>query len=445
MSELYAGFARTDITPPLGVSISGYFHERLADGVLDPLYASVVYFNDGKKEAFLINLDIIGINQKFMKLLRQAVADEVCCDFDGVFIECSHTHLGPAVAESSGIFKNQEYGKWLIKRVSDTALMAKQDSAKAEMYFTRGRVEDVAFIRRFRMKDGSVRTNPGWQNPNIDHALGCPDESSSLLMLKRERKSEIAIVNFQVHPDVIGGCKLSADYPHFVRDTYEKNVENSVCIYINGCQGDSNHIDVRLGKEDAGRSGYLRAEYMGKKIAMSVLANRLLAKKLCGCDINYGHEMINVKYNKGKPEELENALRIQKIHKETGSEDAASGTTGMRSVEIVAEAARIVRLMDYPEEKELCVTALSVGDVVFAGFPGEPFTKVGIDVKEKSPFVLTITACCANGYEGYYPVSSAYDEGGYEALTAQYVKGTAEQIIDSSLRIINSLKQQKGN
>ena len=440
MAELYTGFARTDITPPLGVSISGYFHERLADGVLDPLYASAVYLNDGKKGAILINLDIIGINQKFMMPLRQAVASAIDCETDGVFIECTHTHLGPAVAESSGVMKNEEYSKWLVKRIADTALMAKNDAVKSEMYYTRGRVEDVAFIRRFRMKDGSVRTNPGHQNPNIDHVLGKPDESSSLLMFRRENKSEIAIINFQVHPDVIGGCKLSADYPHFVRDTYEKNVENSVCVYINGCQGDSNHIDVRLGSGDVCLRGYPRAEYMGKKIAMSVLANRLLAKKLEGCNINYGHEIISVKYNKGKEDELENALKIYKIYRETGSEDAASGTTGMRSVEIVAEASRIVRLMDYPDEKELCITALSVGDVVFAGFPGEPFTQVGVAVKENSPFTLTMTACCANGYEGYYPVASAYDEGGYEALTAQYVKGTAEQVIDSSLRIINSLK-----
>ena len=69
----------------------------------------------------------------------------------------------------------------------------------------------------------------------------------------------------------------------------------------------------------------------------------------------------------------------------------------------------------------------------------------GLCVSYTYSLALTITACCANGYEGYYPVSSAYDEGGYEALTAQYIKGTAEQIIDSSLRIINSLKQQKGN
>lgn len=439
MSELYAGFARTDITPLLGVTISGYFHVRIADGVLDNLYASAVYFDDGRKSAVLIDLDVIGINQSFMKKLRQTVADRIGCEFDGVFIECTHTHLGPVVADSSGRVENEEYGTWLINRVADTALMAKNDAVKSEMYYTRGTVKDVAFIRRFRMKDGSVRTNPGWQNPDIDHVLGNPDESSSLLMIKRENKSEIAIINFQVHPDVIGGCKLSADYPGFVRKTYEKNVENSVCIYVNGCQGDSNHIDVRLGKDEV-RGGYKRAEYMGEKIAMSVLANRHLAKKLENGRISYGSECISVEYNKGRPEEIDEAVRINKIHKETGSEDAASGTTGMRSVEIVAKASRIVRLMDYPEEKQLHITALSVGDACFAGFPGEPFTDVGIAVKEKSPFTLTMTACCANGYEGYYPMASAYDEGGYEALTAQYKKGSAEKVIESSLRILSSIR-----
>ena len=77
---------------------------------------------------------------------------------------------------------------------------------------------------------------------------------------------------------------------------------------------------------------------------------------------------------------------------------------------------------------------------MFAGFPGEPFVEVGKEVKARSSFELTIPACCANGYEGYYPVKSAYDEGGYEVLTAQYTAGTAEQLIETSLEIINSLK-----
>ena len=111
----------------------------------------------------------------------------------------------------------------------------------------------------------------------------------------------------------------------------------------------------------------------------------------------------------------------------------------MRRVEMVAEACRIVNMMEKPDEKTLPLTALSVGDVVFAAFPGEPFTDVGRGIKENSKFTLTIPMCCANGYEGYYPMQRAFDEGGYEALTARYVAGTAEKLIEASTEIVNSL------
>ena len=35
MNALKAGFGRVNITPPLGVGLMGYFHERISDGVLD--------------------------------------------------------------------------------------------------------------------------------------------------------------------------------------------------------------------------------------------------------------------------------------------------------------------------------------------------------------------------------------------------------------------------
>ena len=37
MKDLQVGFARLDITPELGIGISGYYVERRAEGVLDPL------------------------------------------------------------------------------------------------------------------------------------------------------------------------------------------------------------------------------------------------------------------------------------------------------------------------------------------------------------------------------------------------------------------------
>ena len=34
-AEFQAGYARIEITPPLGIPICGYFKKRIADGVLD--------------------------------------------------------------------------------------------------------------------------------------------------------------------------------------------------------------------------------------------------------------------------------------------------------------------------------------------------------------------------------------------------------------------------
>ena len=440
---LQAGFGRVDITPPFGVSVQGYFEKRIADGILDPLMATAVAFDDGEKRAVVISVDVIGFNQLLMDRIRPLVAEAISTEKEAVFICCTHTHLGPGLTVPEkpvvGEKANDDYVNHIfVKKLCDVAVLAVQDLAPAKLFYTRGTVEGVAFVRRFVMKDGTYRTNPGWLNPDVDHALGTPDENSSLLILKRENAPEIGIVNYQVHPDVIGGCKLSADYPKFVRDTYETLIPNSRCMYINGAQGDTNHVDITL-DETKCRGGYDRSRYMGRKIAMSVIANYELAEPLAGEKVSFGQKSVFTKFNKGRPEQIPEALRIAKIYEEEGIQAAVPHLTGMAQVEVVAEATRIKRLMDYPEEKELYVTAVSVGNVVFAGFPGEPFTDIGRGIKANSKFTLTMPACCANGYEGYYPMQSAYDEGGYEARTARYVAGTAEKLIAASTEVVNGL------
>ena len=437
---LQAGFARIDITPPLGVSLQGYFNMRLADGILDPLLATAVAFDDGNKRAVVMSVDVIGFNQILMDRIRLMIAEAIGTDKEGVFICCTHTHVGPGLTTQTAGYQNEEYIDTFMKKLRDVAVLAVQDLAPAKLSYTRGTVKNVAFVRRYRMKDGSARTNPGFQNPDILHALSDPDENSSLLIIKREGAPEIGIVNFQVHPDVVGGCKMTADYPKFVRDTYEKLIDNSRCMYINGAQGDTNHFDLRLGP-DVCRHGYDRARYMGRKIAMSVLADYELAKPLEKTAINYGQKSYDAKYNKGEESQYELSRKIDALYKEKGAAAVAEafGFQGMGATTEIARAQRILRLIDFPESKELYLTAVSVGDVVFAGFPGEPFTGIGIGIKNNSKFTLTIPACCANGYEGYYPMLSAYDEGGYEAASAQYAAGTAEKLIETSTELVNSL------
>lgn len=434
---LKAGFARIDVTPPLGTTLAGYYETRYADGILDPLLATAIAFDNGENRIVVMSIDIIGFNQKLMNRVRIAVAEAVSADPKAVFVACTHTHLGPCTADAFGNEHNPEYVDWFVKKLADVAVLAVQDLAPAKLSYTRGEVKDVAFIRRYRMKDGSSRTNPGWLNPDVDHPIGTPDENSSLLIIKRENAPEIGIVNFQVHPDVIGGCTISADYPKFVRDTYETLIPNSRCMYINGAQGDTNHVDIRL-DETKCRRGYGRSKYMGRKIAMSVVANYELAEPLEGEKIAFGQKSYLAKVNKGTPEELEASKAVMVVYEAEGV-DAITPFPGRTKAETRTIAKRMVAVDSFPDEKELYLTAVSVGDVVFAGFPGEPFTQIGRSVKENSKFTLTIPACCANGYEGYYPMKSAFDEGGYEALNARYVGGTAENLIAASTEIVNSL------
>ena len=61
MGRLQIGFSRLDITPPLGTHMAGYYVERLAEGILDPLEVNAVAVSDGERTAILFSCDIIGI------------------------------------------------------------------------------------------------------------------------------------------------------------------------------------------------------------------------------------------------------------------------------------------------------------------------------------------------------------------------------------------------
>lgn len=450
---LKAGFARIDITPPLGMEVAGYYEKRIADGILDPLLATAVAFNDGEKTGLVIAVEIIQISQLAISGMKEMISKKLGIDSDAIFITASHIHTGPKVAgltdtkyfdgsNPEDIFNATPYARTLAEKLVDLCTLAVADLAPAKMLYTYGEVKDVSFIRRYRMKDGTIRTNPGWQNPDIVEACDKPDEESSLLIIKREGKKEIGIVNFQVHPDLIGRTRYTADYPKYVRDTYEANIPNSLCMYINGAQGDSNHIDVRRNPEvDVCTKGYERAIYMGKKIAYSVLANYPLAKELTGEKIAYAQRDVSIKYNKGKPEEIDEALRIYKIYMEKGSDAAVpGGNAGMRRTQTIARVTRIVSLMDKPDYTNLRVSALRVGDVIFGGLPGEPFTEIGRTFKRETNYTFKIFSCLTNGGQGYYPTKSALLEGGYEANSTAYAMGTAELLIDNLIEIANDLK-----
>ena len=125
-----AGFARVDITPPLGTPLVGYFEERRAKGVLDNLEANAVAFSDGERTAVVVAADLLGIEGvEFGAALRGRIAESAGVGEDAVYVHCTHTHTGPGAGRAgrgrTNLFDGTDfYNEFLAARLSDVARFA---------------------------------------------------------------------------------------------------------------------------------------------------------------------------------------------------------------------------------------------------------------------------------------------------------------------------------
>ena len=97
---------------------------------------------------------------------------------------------------------------------------------------------------------------------------------------------------------------------------------------------------------------------MGKKIALSVLENYELAKEISGDKIAYGQKNILVKFNKGKPEEMEEAILVNEIYQEGGNmwkytnEDRYDAAYAGSAIDLDSEGKQIPREVLREMDKE---------------------------------------------------------------------------------------------
>lgn len=441
-----AGYHRIETTPPLGTPIAGYYHRRLADGVLDPLHARCLALSDGETRALIYSVDIIYIVDDAIAEIKAEITRKTKVPAEAIFIACTHTHTGPSTVlkgSHNTLPEDTETidfaNRILASRCADAAVMALEDLAPAKILLGRSEAKGISFIRRFRMKDGTMRTNPGANNPDVECALGEPDEQVQLVRFVREGKKEIALINFQCHPDVISGNKYSADWPGLACNYLESALDDGVvALLINGAQGDTNHYRAKTTPGEVIPKRYEMSHHMARTIAGAALAVWGTCVSTPSGKVNAAMPPIKVSANKGKPEEVPLAQKYVDLF-EAGRGREIPGT-GMEHTANVAWAFRVIRLKDSPAETNVPLSVITVGKTLaFGGFPGEPFTWMGTELKAKSPFTMTIPACTVNGSRGYFPVKSAYGSGGYENATSRFKAGTAEQLVEGILHKLTEL------
>ena len=447
MNTLQVGFGRVNVTPMMEIPINGYFKERFAEGVLDDLEINALALACGDTKILMMAMDCLSLLTPDVNAFVEKISQATGLPRETIVIHATHTHTAGTVNSESKNKLVLQYTEFVASRFVDAALFAIADLKPARMGWAVGKAPNIAFVRRFRMKDGSVRTNPGVGNPDILHPIGDVDERVNVLRFDREGAETIVLANQGNHPDTIGGCKISADWPGFFRRRAEKALDNVKAIFFNGAEGDVNHVNVNakngdfndmFNDFDAVSRGYGHARHMGNVMAGAVMQVYDKVNYVDVDSLRFAQKIINLPSNMPKPEDMPLAHKYNDLHK-AGKDDEIP-FKAMELTTVIAEAGRMVRLEHGPESFPLRLSALAIGNIAFLGIPGEPFNGVGIGLKESEGWDIVLPCCNANGREGYFPMQDSYDEGGYEAKSSNYKAGTAELIIKEGKALLDSLR-----
>jgi len=447
MNTLQAGYSKVNINPMLGVPINGYFKPRYAEDILDDLEIVAVALACGETKTLLMAIDNLLVPTNLANSYRERIAQKTGVPTEGIFIHSTHTHTAGMLDMNSEDVLVQEYTAFVGKRFVDVATFAINDLKPAKMGWAIGKAPNIAFVRRFRMKDGKVRTNPGVGNPDILHPIGDVDDRVNVVRFDREGYDTIVLANMGCHPDVVGGSKISADWPAMFRRRLEKSLDNVKAIFFNGAQGDINHVNVNAKDGDFNDTfhdfddvdrGYGHARHMGNVMAGAVLQVYDKVNYRDVDTIRYAYKVSNLPSNMPKPEDMPLAHKYNDLH--LAGKDCEIPFEGMELTTVVAEAGRMVRLEHGPESFPLGLSAFSIGPVAMLGIPGEPFNGIGLGIKEAEGWEVIMPCCLTNGSEGYFPMQDSYDEGGYEARSSRYKAGTAELIIKEGKALLDTLR-----
>ncbi len=420
--QLKVGTAKTDITPPMGFSMRGYYSERLASSVHDELYARALVLDDGKNKLVLVICDNIVPYAEVNKKVRKTIHDELGIAPENIIINATHTHTGPHLIEP--------YDKILSVKIADAIRIANQRLEPAAIKAGIGREEHISFNRRFLMRDGTVRCNPPILSPDIVKPMGPIDPEIGIFYITTLDGKPIAtFVNFAMHLDTVGGTEISADYLYFMGKILKAVKGEDMMVYFGiGTCGNINHINRYKEREKFPRFG--KAEQIGHVLAGDVIKEYPTLKSLENTILKAEREIIFLELQQYTKEEIDQA----KI-------DAKKSPTNSTTKSITRRALKILRLQKLdgkPIEAE--VQVFRIGDIAIVSLPGEVFVELGLAIKEKSPFEYTFVIENSQSGIGYVPDEKAFDQGAYEVNVSLMKKGENEKLVETALRLLNKIK-----
>lgn len=431
-----AGYGKQDITPKESVPMAGYSDGRMSEGIVSYLSAQVVAVQDENGELLLfIVADLSFIREKFGTQTLALLEKELGISKDHIIFSGTHTHASVDVAKASTPAV-MRYNETAAKQIVKASQQAIDDLKPAELYVGSAITENLNFVRRYWMDDGSLTTDnyAGTGTKVVSHES---DADPELVMMKfvREGGKDILITNFQAHPHLeTKSSNLSAQTVGGLRKVLEDELD-VYCLHWQGFAGNLNsrsRIEGETRTQDPDEYAKLLGQYV-------IDAYDSMTKVQTG-PIRVVSQEYEALIDHSREHMLNDAQKVVDYFNE--------GHTAAECLPLALElgfksyynAFRVVYNAKAGYSETTNLVAWSFGDVAGVVSEYELFDTAGMQVKEDSPFAKTfIIGYAYPGTGSYIPTEEAFHNGGYERDSCRYVAGTSEEMVAGYLELLNQM------
>ena len=396
-AEWQAGFAAGRITPSTPVAMAGYAsRDRPSEGVVTDLYAKALALSDSNgQRAVWITTDLIGLRGAVTEETLRRVVERTGLKRHQLLINSSHTHTGPAIAETDtsayGIRDEaaanmRAYRRMLQDRIVEVVEQALARMEPVELSYGTGVVPFVMNRREFTRDRGVILgVNP----------RGVADRTMPLLKIATaDGKTRAVVFGAATHNTTLTGdeYRITGDYAGFAQEYVQKQLPGVQAMFVLGFAGDANPYP--RGTLDLARQ---HGETLGKEV-MRVLETKLVPVR---GPLNVQLDFVDLPLAAASRSEIETMT--------------AKGVPSWRSW----TATRLLETLDkgqkLPTHYRAPVAVWQFGeDLTLVALSGEVVADyVALLESALGPLQLWLSAY-NNDVFGYFPSARVLAEGGYE-------------------------------
>lgn len=452
-----AGASTSNVTPPLGEILVGGYGEPVATHVHDELHARSLVLDDGQNRLVIVLVDNVSINREVYDEAKRRLEKDTGIPAENMLMAATHTH---SATSASGLRNKRrswnydkpldEYQQFVVSRIVDGVKRAINNLEPARIGWGSGNVPQHVFNRRWKMKPGTpmpnpigsndqVVMNPGVENPNLLEPAGPTDPEVYFVSVQSVEGKPIALLgNYSLHyVGGVGSGHISADYFAVFADRIQELLGADrqdppfVGIMSNGTSGDVNNINFAGPREKNER--YEKMRIVADDVAQEVFRVYKTVKHQDWVPLQAARSELTLQVRQVSPELVAHSEMVM------ARPDSVKPRHGLEKI----YAQRVLQFHEeWPDQIDVVLQTLRIGDLGIAAIPFETFTDIGLEIKEKSPFKDTFTISLANGGYGYLPTPEHHKLGGYETwITTNRVEtGASVKIVDVLLKQFNQLK-----